>query len=146
MIATNLPDLHVSFSLSKGGESIGLFAPDGREIDTVTFGAQTTDISEGRYPDGGTNVVVLPAATPGSQNTRPIEPPVLGEIGVDGTNLVFTWTSVDGDFYQVDFKDSLLDLTWTPLGAPIPGTGGMVGFSNSVIEVISRFYMLEVNP
>jgi len=48
---TNL-DIHAGFALSKGGEAIGLFAPDRTVIDAVTFGPQITDVSQGRFPDG----------------------------------------------------------------------------------------------
>ena len=44
---------HTSFQLSRKGEQIGLFYPDGRIIDTLTFGIQRNDVSIGRYPDGG---------------------------------------------------------------------------------------------
>lgn len=56
--ADNEPEqgpLHASFALSAGGEEIGLFDRPGNQlapIDTVTFGAQTTDVAEGRAPDG----------------------------------------------------------------------------------------------
>ena len=43
---------HASFRLSKSGEQIGLFQPDGTVIDTVTFGSLPDDISCGRFPDG----------------------------------------------------------------------------------------------
>ena len=40
--------------------AIALFAPDGTLIDGVTFGPQTTDVSQGRFPDGpGTNCSVV---------------------------------------------------------------------------------------
>jgi len=45
--------LHANFKLNAGGEQIALFDSDGTTlIDNVTFGAQRTDISYGRYPDG----------------------------------------------------------------------------------------------
>jgi len=47
--------LHASFALSAGGEEIGLFDRADNQfapIDTITFGPQTTDVSEGRTPDG----------------------------------------------------------------------------------------------
>src|SRR5207245_788051 len=58
------PDLHVSFQLSKNGEAIGLFAADGTPIDAVTFGPQTSDVSEGRCPDGGATIISMRAPTP----------------------------------------------------------------------------------
>jgi hypothetical protein len=45
-------DLHANFKLALAGEAIGLFAPDGTLIDSVVFGPQTDDVSEGRFPDG----------------------------------------------------------------------------------------------
>ena len=45
------PDLHVNFKLSKTGESIGLYGGDGVAVDYVNYGAQSDDVSEGRYPD-----------------------------------------------------------------------------------------------
>jgi len=34
------------FRLGQGGESIGLYAPDGRLVDAITFGPQTNNVSE----------------------------------------------------------------------------------------------------
>src|SRR6266542_3489603 len=44
-------DLHVNFQLNPGGEAIGLFAPGGAAVDSLTFGAQGANVSQGRYPD-----------------------------------------------------------------------------------------------
>jgi len=47
---------HTQFKLSKSGEDIGLFDIDGTTlIDGISFGAQTTDVSYGRSPDGNDN-------------------------------------------------------------------------------------------
>lgn len=40
--------LHMSFKLNKGGEELGLYAPDGVPLDIVCFGAQQDDMSYGR--------------------------------------------------------------------------------------------------
>ncbi|USN98299.1 MAG: CotH kinase family protein [Phycisphaeraceae bacterium] len=63
--------MHAAFKLSAGGESVGLFdradnafAP----IDAVSFGSQTTDVSEGRTPDGAACIATLPAPSPGAAN------------------------------------------------------------------------------
>lgn len=61
--------LHVEIKLSSGGEQIGLYASDGTTvIDTLTFGAQTTDVSEGRYPDASGNWLNFDNPTPGNTN------------------------------------------------------------------------------
>ena len=66
------PDtLHAGFKLGAGGESVGLFYDNNGTItpvDTLTFGAQTADISLGRYPDGGDSWVTFSQPTPGATN------------------------------------------------------------------------------
>jgi len=55
--------------LSSDGEDIGLTAADGTTIiDSYTFGAQTTDVSEGRLPDGGATWQFFTVPTPGAAN------------------------------------------------------------------------------
>jgi hypothetical protein len=67
--------LHTTFKLSASGEYIGLYNTNGTTvIDAITFGAQTTDVSYGRYPDGGSWRVMV-APTPGWSNNNP--PPVI---------------------------------------------------------------------
>ncbi len=62
---------HTTFKLGAAGEEIGLF--DSREnclaeIDAIVFGAQTTDVSEGRYSDGRSCIKVLSNSSPGQSN------------------------------------------------------------------------------
>ena len=60
---------HTNFGLGAGGEDVQLVDSDGSTvIDSRTFGAQTTDISEGRFPDGGDSWQNFTAPTPGSSN------------------------------------------------------------------------------
>jgi hypothetical protein len=57
------PGLHANFKLAKDGEIISLTDSDDRGnqlIDSITFEAQTTDVSFGRYPDGSETLQVLP--------------------------------------------------------------------------------------
>jgi hypothetical protein len=60
--------LHATFKLSADGESVGVFDADATVIDGYTFGPQTTDVSEGRLPDGGADWVFFSAPTPGASN------------------------------------------------------------------------------
>ncbi len=62
---------HTNFKLSASGESIGLYdttAMGQRPIDMVTFGPQSTDVSEGRFGDGGPCIRVQSQPTPGGTN------------------------------------------------------------------------------
>ena len=65
------PDLHVDFTLANSGGEIGLFRPDGSQMDGVSFGPQTNDISEGRWPDGEVNRYFMNVATPRTANAGP---------------------------------------------------------------------------
>ncbi|HSR88014.1 MAG TPA: hypothetical protein VLL07_03590, partial [Pontiella sp.] len=129
---TNQPDLHVEFSLSRDGESIGLYAPDGREIDTVTFGPQATDLSEGRFPDGGEGIQTLSSPTPRAGNWVPSALPAVEGMSISETNIIFSWASVTGMQYQIYYKYNLQDAYWIPLGIPINGTGDMLSVTNSM--------------
>ncbi len=59
--------LHANFKLSKSGEAIYLVNSDTSIVDEVTFGAQTTDLSTGRYPNGTGGFVEMPP-TFGAEN------------------------------------------------------------------------------
>lgn len=73
--------LHTNFKLSVSGESIGLYDSDAlgnMPINTLTFGPQTTDISQGRCPDGSDTWVFFSVATPGTAN-EPCNPTAVPE-------------------------------------------------------------------
>jgi len=99
--STNRADLHANFALSLGGEALGMFAPDGTTIDAVSFGAQTSDVSEGRYQDGGANIFVMTIPTPRAANVLPNTPPALGFIANQeitiGQTLTFPVNASDSD-------------------------------------------------
>lgn len=65
--------LHAMFTLSAGGESIVLCNADSSIIDSVSFGAQTLNISRARIPDG-TGAFVARTPTPGRANDGPSIP------------------------------------------------------------------------
>lgn len=78
--------LHTNFKLSKGGEAIGLF--DTAEfahaaIDTIVFAGQTTDVSQGRWPDGAGCWVFFAAPTPGTSNGRLFDGEPDGDVDLD---------------------------------------------------------------
>jgi hypothetical protein len=230
------PDLHVNFKLDKAGEAIGLFAPDGTAVDAITFGPQTTDVSEGRFPDGGPSRVFMTTATPRTNNivpnTAPILapiankalivgqtlsftasatdidlppqiltyslapgapgaasinpstgqftwapafprtntisivvadngtpslsatqtftvtvylPPKLTSVSQSGGELTFSWQAPAGLSYQVEYKDDLTALSWTPIGSPLFGNGGVLSFAHP-LSPQRRFFRLRILP
>ncbi|MEI7730395.1 MAG: lamin tail domain-containing protein [Verrucomicrobiota bacterium] len=129
--STNLPNLHANFKLTKSGAYIGLFAPDGSPVDTVTFGAQTSDISQGRYPDGSTNVFSMTNATPGTANvfanlnTKPTLAAIPSFTNSAGALITCTFSAVDTDRPPQTLTFSLD--TNAPTGATVDSVTG--GFS-----------------
>jgi hypothetical protein len=72
---------HVNFSLDAAGEAIGLFGPGGATtIDSVSFGAHTAGVSEGRLPDGDTAWVFFSNPTPASANWLPLTNVFINEV------------------------------------------------------------------
>lgn len=105
--ATNA-DLHTNFKLSKSGDDLGLFAPDGKAVDQWTFGAQVADRSIGRFPDGAdVPFETMESPTPRASNVLAGAnlPPVVDSLTDrtvnEGTPLTFTVTAHDPDTSQV---------------------------------------------
>ena len=145
---TNRADLHVNFALSKGGEAIGLFAADGTQIDAVTFGTQTSDVSQGRFQDGSANIVSFVIPTPRAANVLPNTPPILAVINdvemLVGQTLVFTASATDTNVPAQTLAYSLAagapaaatinpatgQFQWTPASAPGTNTISVVVTDN----------------
>ncbi len=71
---------HADFKLGGGGESIGLYS-GATKIDLVHFGAQQTDVSMGRLPDGASTFVSFTESqSPGKSNYLPVPGVVVNEV------------------------------------------------------------------
>ena len=135
-------DLHINFKLSKSGSQIGLFAPDGQLVDSVTFGEQISNVSMGRYPDGEEGpVVAFELPTPSNPNLLlgGNHPPTLAAIPPqtvdEQTVLSVAASATDTDPNQTLIYSLGVDapagvqinpetglLTWSPTEAQGPGT------------------------
>jgi hypothetical protein len=72
---------HVNFALGRGGESLGFSTPAGVLIDGLTFAAQQTGVSEGRFPNGSAGIVRFPGTvSPGEPNYLPLTNVVISEV------------------------------------------------------------------
>lgn len=135
-------DLHANFKLSLTGEEIGLFAPDGAVIDSLAFGPQSNDISEGRAADAAEPpFIFFTVPTPRAANVSGSgnQPPTIGTLsdqaGDENTQIRFTATATDPDAGQL-LTFSLVGVipagaaiepasgvfTWTPTEAQGPGS------------------------
>jgi hypothetical protein len=107
-------DLHASFKLDKAGEVIGLFAVVGTavvQVDAITFGAQTNNVSQGRYPDGSASIVFMTTPTPRgpnvstAQNTAPVLQPIAPTITIEELHLLrLTFQATDAEGQKLTFS------------------------------------------
>jgi hypothetical protein len=65
--------VNATFGLSKSGDAVALQTPDrAAELDRVTFGAQASNVSQGRWPNGAAGAwVSFSKPTPGKPNRNP---------------------------------------------------------------------------
>ena len=138
----DLADLHVNFKLEKAGEAIGLFAPEGTLIDSETFGAQVSNWSQGRAPDGAAGMHFLVTPSPRATNILPPAPPprfTEAKRLPDG-EIIITWQATPGRHYRVEAKDRLDDAAWTPLSEYAPATTASLSFTDPNGARPQRFY------
>lgn len=139
------PDSHAPFQLSRFGETIGLFSPDGKPQHLVTFGAQRQNVSEGLFPDGDTNSVH------GMENWTPRMPNRLGTLAPprivgmrlkpDGTMEVVSG-ALPGRSYALEYCDDLQRGEWRPWQSPTRAETDRLEFTASGITNSHRFFRI----
>ncbi|MFT4547155.1 MAG: hypothetical protein ACI9MB_001101, partial [Verrucomicrobiales bacterium] len=145
-------DLHASFSLRASGEAIGLFAPDGREVDSVIFAAQPGDVSDGRWPDGepGEGILRQSAPTPGTANDlTPAGAPLIPNVSLvwnaAGDGLVLTFTTEFGRYYVVQHSPDLREGSWQSVSSELPGRSDPIEFEIAgPITTGAAFYRVAI--
>ena len=106
-------DDHVSFSLKRTGESVGIYSASGAQLDAIAFGAQTTGVSQGRFPDGAAAFVSFTSTpSPEESNYLPLPNAVINEVlthtdppledAVELFNLTGTATNIGGWYLSND--------------------------------------------
>jgi hypothetical protein len=139
-------DLHVNFRLSQNGEAIQLRDPLGRLVDAVTFGPQTNNLSQGRYPDGTETLVFMTTPTPRAANVH--AGCSAGEIRVlslvvDLTTATLAWTAQPGCTYRVQFKDDLGAAAWNDLPGDVTAESPVAIKSDTTVNgSAQRFYRI----
>jgi hypothetical protein len=112
-------DRHTGFKINQEGESIWLFAPDGSIVDTVTYSGQGSDISEGRWPDGGPDRFFMTRPTPRAANqisdTPPLAPKILSAGVTTQGGFQITWSAEAGKQYRVQYRATLAGNSWVDL-------------------------------
>jgi hypothetical protein len=135
-------DLHVNFALSQDGEALALVAPDGTIVDALTFGMQTADHTEGRWPDGDDAIQVLTPPTPGAANRVLLVSDLPPAAAGDGFTV--EWAATSGTVYRYEATENLLSTNWQTL-AIITATSDTVTFSDPTIPPPPlRFYRITL--
>jgi len=142
--APTVADLHVNFQLSKSGESIALISPELVVIDNVTFGKQTNDISQGRYPDGSNSIFYMTNSTPGfpnilgaAQNTAPTLADMADQFVWSGQLVNLTFTATDADLPKQSLAFTLD--AGAPNGATINADTGLFSWRAPEVSDLLTF-------
>lgn len=142
---------HLSFALSAAGEELGLFYIGGatpEAIDVRPFGAQTTDVSEGRRPDGSGTWGALPAPTPGESND--LNPPaILGvtrlvEIPQAGNPVTVTAAVTDNGPVAVTLNYTTSNGSTGSQAMTLVGPGSYQGLISGQLDGVFVEYWVEV--
>jgi hypothetical protein len=118
---------HLNFNLSSDQETITLMDPNLNVIDKIAYLSQTTDVSEGRAPDGSDTFAFFELPTPGvvnssvtttvtTTNVLAIDSPWSYE--QSGTDLGTQWREVGYDDSLWPTGDALLYVEGSSLPAP----------------------------
>jgi hypothetical protein len=59
-------------------------------------------------------------------------------------NMNFTFNSLPGQSYQLEYKNNLGDPQWTTTGSPVAGTGDTITLTDGMTTQPQRFYRLVV--
>jgi hypothetical protein len=122
---------------------IALLDSDLNEIDKVLFGPQTTDVSEGRAPDGSQRIEFFELATPGVANpsSGAASTELIILIPEDAAKRALVPTADIGQAWRTDVGFS--DRSWTR-GTPGPGAVGYErssGYENLIsLDLEPRMY------
>ncbi len=123
---------HANFALDDLGETIRLYAANRTLLDAVDFGVQTTNVSQGRLPDGAATIVSFPTTpTPEAANYLPLTNVVINEVlthtdaPLEDAVELFNPTASDvpiGGWYLSDSQSDLKRYR-IPDGTSIPAGG-----------------------
>ncbi|MEI6342636.1 MAG: lamin tail domain-containing protein [Verrucomicrobiota bacterium] len=134
---------HAGFSLARGGEAVGLFAPDGSLVDGFAFGPQTNNVSLGRYPDGpGNDLMPIEGPTPEAFNSVPGGnlPPRFQPISTQSATEEKTWRlrvqATDPDAAQTVRYELGPD---APVGVELDATSGALSWTPTEAQGPAQF-------
>ncbi len=115
---------HLSFALAAEQGIVALLGTGPAPLDCVSYGAQRSGVSQGRCPNGSSNIVALVTPTPGGPNLCPPTPPAPVSVTLVPYNQVWKYDQVS-DYTGVGWSNSDFDDTAWPSGQGVlAATGG----------------------
>ena len=124
-------------------------SPAGAAIDPATgiftwavtnISAPSTNSITVRVTDNGT-----PPLSDAKTFSVIVQPPLqFSSITPNGSAINFTFNSLPGQSYQLEYKNNLGDSQWTLLGSPVAGTGNPLNLTDNSPLPSQRFYRLVV--
>ncbi|MBN8459214.1 MAG: lamin tail domain-containing protein [Verrucomicrobia bacterium] len=130
---TNQGPDHLSFKLDAAQGEVGLLDPELALLDSAVYGPQTTDVSQGRTPNGAAEIAFFNQPTPGGPN-----PGTTTASGTTTVNLIpvnASWkymasssTAYQSTYHTVEFDDS----AW-------PSGGQLLHYETSSVTSASGF-------
>jgi hypothetical protein len=131
------PD-HLNFKLASEQGELGFFNEDLSLIDSIVYGPQTSDISEGRTPNGAVTVTFFNQPTPGGPN-----PGVTGIIttttNLIPVNAVWKYMSSATDFSATFYATNFNDTAW-------PSGGQLLYIETAALSNIEGFVKTTALP
>ncbi|MBK8001307.1 MAG: lamin tail domain-containing protein [Verrucomicrobia bacterium] len=135
--------LHAGFQLSANGEVLALYSPGLVAQHAVVFGPQFQNVSQGLFPDGMTNSVYsMTNWTPRTANSL-ANREILRVIAFNGTSVTLQTDVIAGRNYAIEFKNSLAEETWQPLGDPRSSAGATLTVTDTTAAPLQRFYRIK---
>ncbi len=96
---------HLNFQLSSEQGMIGLFDDALNVIDLIYYEPQHTDVSQGRSPNGGSQIVLFNQPTPGAPNP-------LGGNGTNITTITLNLLDLTSTVWKYDQLNDLTGINW----------------------------------
>jgi hypothetical protein len=137
------PPLSVSYSGFVNSEGVEVLA-----------GAPTLSTSASTNSSPGAYEISVTVGTLSATNyifafvngTLTVVGPQLSSALLSGNQFTLGWLTVAGQTNQIESTTNLITGTWTPLGAPIVGSGNPVIVTNGLDPSPERFFRLRISP
>jgi len=111
-----------------GETNATLVLPDAQPIDNGDYSAFVSNAEGSVLSDTARlRVVVLPGLT----------------ISRAGATATISFTTTVGQSYTLEYKNSLLDPSWTQIGSTVSGTGDVITVTEPIFDNSTRFYRVR---